>query len=84
LFVAGTFTQLCLADASVDAVVSLDAVTFEPDKPAAFQEVRRVLRPGGRYAFTLLEALPPEQESGPAYETTARSPKRLVCRSTST
>jgi SAM-dependent methyltransferase len=37
-----------LADGSVDAIVSLAALHHEPDLPAVFREMRRLLRPGGR------------------------------------
>ena len=38
-------------DASFDAVVCQFGVMFFPDKPAALQEARRVLRPGGAFVF---------------------------------
>jgi SAM-dependent methyltransferase len=37
-----------LPDASVDYVVSLAALHHEPDLPAVFREMRRLLKPGGR------------------------------------
>lgn len=48
----GTFAQTGLGTASVDAVVSIDALLFAPDKEAACVELARVLRPGGRLAVT--------------------------------
>lgn len=36
-------------DASFDVVFSKDSLVQIPDKPAVFAEVRRVLRPGGRF-----------------------------------
>jgi SAM-dependent methyltransferase len=48
----GTFAQTGLGTASVDAVVSVDALLFAPDKEAACVELARVLRPGGRLAAT--------------------------------
>jgi SAM-dependent methyltransferase len=36
----------------VDAVLSIDALLFAPDKSAATAEVARVLRPGGRLVAT--------------------------------
>jgi SAM-dependent methyltransferase len=43
-------TQLALASASFDAALMLDFVehVYQPDLEAAFREVRRVLKPGGR------------------------------------
>ncbi len=37
-----------LADASVDTIVSLAALHHEPDLPAVFAEMRRLLKPDGR------------------------------------
>jgi SAM-dependent methyltransferase len=44
--------QLDFPDAAFDLVVCQFGVMFFPDKPAAFAEARRVLRPGGRLLFT--------------------------------
>lgn len=41
-----------LADACMDAVLSQEALLHVPDKRAALAEAHRVLRPGGRLAFT--------------------------------
>lgn len=41
-----------LPTASPDAIVSIDALIFAPDKSAAIAELARVLRPGGRLAIT--------------------------------
>lgn len=41
-----------LADACMDAVVSQEALLHVPDKRAALAEAHRILRPGGRLAFT--------------------------------
>jgi SAM-dependent methyltransferase len=37
--------------------MSLDVLLFVPDKAAAIREVARILRPGGRFAFTTWERL---------------------------
>lgn len=43
--------ELDLPDASFDAVVCRYGYMLAPDRPRAFRETRRVLRPGGRIAF---------------------------------
>ena len=43
--------QLPFEKASFDAVVCQFGVMFFPDKPRAYTEARRVLRPGGLFAF---------------------------------
>jgi SAM-dependent methyltransferase len=42
---------LSLPDASVDAVVSTLVLCSVPDQDATLREMRRVLRPGGRFVF---------------------------------
>ena len=44
-------------DASFDAVVCQFGVMFFPDKPRAFAEVRRVLKPGGAYLFNVWDRI---------------------------
>jgi sarcosine/dimethylglycine N-methyltransferase len=48
----GDVTAAPLADGSVDAVISQEALLHVPDKGRALAEAFRVLRPGGRVAFT--------------------------------
>ncbi|HWG15808.1 MAG TPA: methyltransferase domain-containing protein [Streptosporangiaceae bacterium] len=56
-FRVGELTATGLPDASVDAVLCTDAIQF-PDEPAsAYEEIRRVLKPGGRAALTCWEPL---------------------------
>ena len=43
--------QLPFEDASFDAVVCQFGVMFFPDRPQAYAQARRVLRPGGQFAF---------------------------------
>jgi SAM-dependent methyltransferase len=51
-FRRGEFEATGLDDASADAVMSVDALLFTPDKAAALRELRRVLRTGGRLVLT--------------------------------
>jgi ubiquinone/menaquinone biosynthesis C-methylase UbiE len=44
-------------DASFDAVVCQFGAMFFPDKPRAFREARRVLKPGGRYLLNVWDSL---------------------------
>jgi SAM-dependent methyltransferase len=53
-FRVGTFDDTGLADASVDAIMCVDAIQFA-DPERAFAEARRVLRPGGRVVLTCWE-----------------------------
>jgi SAM-dependent methyltransferase len=43
--------ELPFGDASVDLVACQFGVMFFPDRPAAYAEVARVLRPGGQFLF---------------------------------
>jgi SAM-dependent methyltransferase len=49
--------QLPFPDASFDCVVCQFGVMFFPDKPRAFAEAHRVLRPGGRLLFNTWDRL---------------------------
>lgn len=48
----GDVTAAPLADASVDVVISQEALLHVPDKARALSEASRILKPGGRLAFT--------------------------------
>jgi SAM-dependent methyltransferase len=48
----GNVMELPLPDAGYDAVVSQEALLHVPDLARTFGEAHRVLRPGGRFAFT--------------------------------
>jgi SAM-dependent methyltransferase len=56
-FATSDLTATGLPEASCDAVMSLDVLPFVPDQAAAVGEAARILRPGGRFAFTTWERL---------------------------
>lgn len=49
IYVAGNVYQLPLGDASVDVALTIRVLHHLTDIPLAFREIRRVLRPKGRY-----------------------------------
>ncbi|HET9972871.1 MAG TPA: methyltransferase domain-containing protein, partial [Streptosporangiaceae bacterium] len=57
-FTAGTFERTGLANQAADAVMSVDAFQYAPDKQAAMAELVRILRPGGRLVFIAFEVDP--------------------------
>lgn len=50
-------TQLPFVDESFDVVVCQFGVMFFPDKPKAYSEARRVLKPGGAFLFNVWSAI---------------------------
>jgi ubiquinone/menaquinone biosynthesis C-methylase UbiE len=50
--IEGNVMELPLQDAAYNAVVSQEALLHVPDLARTFAEAHRVLRPGGRFAFT--------------------------------
>jgi SAM-dependent methyltransferase len=62
-FGQGSFERTGLHAASADAVMTVDALQYAPDKAAAFREVARILRAGRRFAFVAFE-LDPDRIAG--------------------
>lgn len=50
-------TKLPVPDSAVDAVLCQQGLQFFPDKPAALNEINRVLIPEGRIAFSVLREI---------------------------
>jgi SAM-dependent methyltransferase len=57
-FKQGTFEKTNLPDGIADAVMSVEAFQYAPDKRAAAAELFRILRPGGRLALIAFEVEP--------------------------
>jgi SAM-dependent methyltransferase len=55
----GDLVATDLPDGAADAVVVVDAIQFPDDPAAAYAEIARILRPGGRVALTCWEAVDP-------------------------
>ena len=59
----GELADSGLPSGQAAAVVCLDAVAFAPDRVAALREVRRLIRPDGRYVFSATEVASPPDRS---------------------
>ena len=64
--------SLPFEDKSFDAVVCQFGVMFFPDKPAAFAAARRVLKPGGRYFFSVWDRIEENELANLAVATAAQ------------
>jgi SAM-dependent methyltransferase len=54
----GTFEATSLDDGSVDAIMTIEAFQYAPDKRAALVEFARILKPGGRVGIVCFEVDP--------------------------
>jgi SAM-dependent methyltransferase len=57
-FCTGTFERSGLDDDAVDAVTSVEAFQYAPDKTAALAEFARIVKPGGSLAIVCFEVDP--------------------------
>ena len=64
----GTIEALPVEDASVDWVISNCVINLSPEKERVFAEIRRVLKPGGRFSIydITAESVPPALRDHPA------------------
>lgn len=72
-WISGRAESLPFPDASFDRVVSQFGFMFFQDRPAALREMMRVLRPGGRLALAVCDAL----DHSPGYAVLAELLNRL-------
>jgi SAM-dependent methyltransferase len=61
----GDLVATGLAAGGADAVVVIDAIQFPADPAAAYREIARILRPGGRVVLTCWEAVDPDDQAMP-------------------
>lgn len=62
-FRVGALTDMPFTDASIDTIISNCVINLEPDKQRVYNEIYRVLKPGGRFVIsdiTLKQALSEE------------------------
>lgn len=62
-YAVGSLDDTGLSAGVADAVVCIDAIQFSTDGRATAEEVRRILRPGGRFVATTWETVTPNDET---------------------
>lgn len=67
-FAVGSFEQTGLGAGSADAIMTVDALQYAPDKAKALLEMARVLRPGGRCAIVAFELDAPRAAGMPFWD----------------
>ncbi len=77
----GTFAMTGLADKAADGALSVDAMQYAPDKSHMFREIHRILRPGGRLAFSAFEVEPERVDGLPVFGVRPRVRLRPAARS---
>lgn len=66
-FSVGDFSTLAHPDSFFDLVVDRAALSYTDDIERPLSEIRRVLKPSGRFLFTPFSTRSPEVEGGPRY-----------------
>ena len=64
-FQLGTFEHSNVPDAAADAVMTIEAFQYAPDKRAAVREFARILKPGGRLGIVCFEVDPTKAQGLP-------------------
>jgi len=65
-------TDLPFSDQSFDAVICQFGLMFVPDKPQAIQEAHRVLKPGGKFLFSVWDSIERNDFPRVAHETISK------------
>ncbi|WP_112324384.1 class I SAM-dependent methyltransferase [Oceanibium sediminis] len=71
-FAVADAMDLTFDDATFDLLVCQFGVMFFPDKPTAFREAARILKPGGRFVFNVFSAMQENPYSQIAYAVPAQ------------
>lgn len=80
-YVCSDARALPFADHTIDAVISIDVMQLIPERELVFQEVARVLRPGGALAFSSWELTADEASVPPRLLRIPRDYTAIISRS---